>query len=115
MPKRRTNKLRWQGKLMTIDSEKDVNDRPKVIYNEKRTIFYNDIGITANEKFLSKQYRENSKQEKTEVVRRIVIRLDMSITEKYNAIKIGDVLYNIARIYTNMDDREMELSLSYVD
>ncbi|HHJ0390676.1 TPA: phage head-tail joining protein, partial [Enterococcus faecium] len=30
-------------------------------------------------------------------------------------LKIDSVTYNITRIYTNPDTREMELSLAYVD
>ena len=75
---------------------------------KKRDIFYQDIGITAQEKYLSQQA-------KTDVVRRIKIRLDKSITEKESGITIEGISYNIVRIYTNMDAREMELSLAYVD
>ena len=75
---------------------------------KKRDVFYQDIGITAQEKYLSQQA-------KTDVVRRIKIRLDKSITEKENGITIEGISYNIVRIYTNMDAREMELSLAYVD
>ncbi|MBI8803709.1 head-tail adaptor protein, partial [Pseudomonas aeruginosa] len=51
----------------------------------------------------------------TDVVRRIKVRWDKSITEKLSALKIDSVTYNITRIYTNPDAREMELSLAYVD
>ncbi|MGX7223550.1 phage head closure protein [Enterococcus raffinosus] len=108
MPKRQTNNLRWVGELMTIKNGQDEDDRPTVIYELNRRIFYEELGVTAQEKYLSKQA-------KSDVVRRIKVRWDKSITEKLNAVRIDSVTYNITRIYTNMDKREMELSLAYVD
>lgn len=108
MPKRQTNKLRWKAKLLDIVETVDDRDRPITKYQEKRDIWYQDIGVTAQEKYLSQQA-------KTDVVRRIKVRLDKSITEKLSAVIIDSVTYNVTRIYTNVDDREMELSLAYVD
>lgn len=106
--KRQTNNLRWKADLMQLSWEVDADDRPIKRFDKKRDIFYQDIGITAQEKYLSQQA-------KTDVVRRIKIRLDKSITEKESGIAIEGTLYNIVRIYTNVDAREMELSLTYVD
>ncbi|WP_270607477.1 phage head closure protein [Enterococcus thailandicus] len=108
MPKRQTNNLRWKAELLNIEEALDLNDRPVTNYNFKREIFYEELGVTSQEKYLSQQA-------KTDVVRRIKVRWDKSITEKLNALKIDSVTYNITRIYTNMDEREMELSLAYVD
>ncbi|MEB5918971.1 phage head closure protein [Enterococcus innesii] len=108
MPKRQTNKLRWKAKLLDIVETVDDRDRPVTEYQENRDLWYQDIGVTAQEKYLSQQT-------KTDVVRRIKIRLDKSITEKLSAVRIDSVAYNITRIYTNVDDREMELSLAYVN
>ncbi len=108
MPKKQTNNLRWKAELLDLEEGLDLNDRPTVIYKHKRALFYEDIGVTAQEKYLSMQA-------KTDVVRRIKIRWDKSITEKLSAVKIDDVNYNITRIYTDTDKREMELSLAYVD
>ncbi|MBO0475395.1 phage head closure protein [Enterococcus ureasiticus] len=108
MPKRQTNNLRWKAELLVIKESQDINDRPVTIYTHKRTIFYEELGVTAQEKYLSQQA-------KTDVVRRIKVRLDKTITEKFNAIRIDDVSYRITRIYTDRDKREMELSLAYVD
>lgn len=108
MAKRFTNNLKWQGKLLLITPGKDSKNRPIEVYSEVRTIFYSDIGITAQEKYLSQQA-------KTEVVRRIKIRWDSKITEKDYAIEIADIKYLITRIYADMGSREMELSLAYVD
>jgi SPP1 family predicted phage head-tail adaptor len=106
--KKQTNNLRWKAELMDISSSLDEQDRPIIQRVKKRDIFYQDIGTTAQEKYLSMQA-------KTDVVRRIKIRWDNTITEKENGIRISDIDYNITRIYTNTDKREMELSLSYVD
>lgn len=106
--KRQTNNLRWKADLLQLSWDVDEDDRPIKKMVKKRDIFYQDIGITAQEKYLSQQA-------KTDVVRRIKIRLDKSITEKENGITIEGISYNIVRIYTNMDAREMELSLAYVD
>lgn len=106
--KRQTNNLRWKADLLQLSWDVDEDDRPIKKMVKKRDIFYQDIGITAQEKYLSQQA-------KTDVVRRIKIRLDKSITEKESGIAIEGISYNIVRIYTNMDTREMELSLAYVD
>ncbi|MBS3729582.1 phage head closure protein [Lactococcus lactis subsp. lactis] len=107
--KKQINNSRWKAILMSISNDElDENDRPQTIRKKKRDIFYQDIGITAQEKYLSKQ-------DKTEVVRRIKVRWDKTITEKDSGIQIDSVDYNIERIYTNVDTREMELSLSYVN
>ena len=106
--KKQTNNLRWQAELMVISSSLDEQDRSIISRIKKRDIFYQDIGITAQEKYLSLQA-------KTDVVRRIKIRWDNTITEKNNGVRIADIDYNITRIFTNSDTREMELSLSYVN
>lgn len=108
MPKLMQNRMKWKADLLDIENDVDEDDRPKVVYSKKREIFYEELGVTAQEKYLSKQA-------KTDVVRRIKVRWDKSITEKLNAVRIDSVTYNITRIYTNMDKREMELSLAYVD
>ena len=106
--KKQTNNLRWQAELMVISSSLDEQDRPIISLIKKRDVFYQDIGITAQEKYLSLQA-------KTDVVRRIKIRWDNTITEKNNGVRIAEIDYNITRIFTNSDTREMELSLSYVN
>ncbi|MGL4335240.1 MAG: phage head closure protein [Lactococcus garvieae] len=93
---------------MSISPDIDFEDRPIVKREKKREVFYQDIGITTQEKYLSLQA-------KTDVVRRIKIRMDKTITEKENGIRIEGVDYNITRIFTNAVTREMELSLAYVD
>lgn len=108
MPKRQTNNFRWRAELLDIKSGTDENDRPTTVYEFKRSIFYEELGVTSQEKYLSQQA-------KTDVVRRIKVRWDKSITEKLNALKIDSVTYNITRIYIDPDTREMELSLAYVD
>lgn len=102
------NKMKWKAELLDIKNELDLNDRPTIIYTSKRSIFYEERGVTAQEKYLSQQA-------KTDVVRRIKVRWDKSITEKFSAIRIDSMTYRIIRIYTDLDKREMELSLAYVD
>ena len=106
--KRMTNNLNWKADLMTIWETTDRDDRPVIVREKKRMIFYMDLGITAQEKYLSQQA-------KTDVVRRIKIRWDKEITEKLNGVRIAETDYSITRIFTNVETREMELSLAYVD
>lgn len=108
MPKKQTNNLRWKALLVVLTSDVDENDRPTIIRTFKRNIYFQDIGTTAQEKYLSLQA-------KTDVVRRIKVRWDKTITEKDNGIRIDGVDFNITRIYTDTEKREMELSLAYVN
>lgn len=109
MPKRQTNRFRWKADLLNVKEETDSNDKVVTTYKLNRLLWYEDIGVTAQEKYL------RTIKAKTDVVRRIKVRLDKSITEKFSAVRIDSVTYKITRIYTNMDKREMELSLAYVD
>ncbi|MGL9877512.1 phage head closure protein [Enterococcus sp. DIV0240d] len=102
------NDLQWIAELQKIEEIVDDNDRPVEVRTKVRDLYYIEIGITAEEKYLSQQA-------KTDVVRRIKCRLDKSITEKTNGVKIDGIAYNIARIYTLPKSREMELSLTYVN
>lgn len=102
------NDLQWIAELQKIEEIVDDNDRPVEVRTKVRDLYYIEIGITAEEKYLSQQA-------KTDVVRRIKCRWDKSITEKTNGVKIDGVMYNIARIYTLPKSREMELSLTYVN
>lgn len=102
------NDLQWIAELQKIEELVDDNDRPVEVRTKVRDLYYIEIGITAEEKYLSQQA-------KTDVVRRIKCRWDKSITEKTNGVKIDGVAYNIARIYTLPNSREMELSLTYVN
>lgn len=102
------NDLQWIAELQMIEEIVDDNDRPVEVRTKVRDLYYIEIGITAEEKYLSQQA-------KTDVVRRIKCRWDKSITEKTNGVKIDGIAYNIARIYTLPKSREMELSLTYVN
>lgn len=102
------NDLQWIAELQKIEELVDDNDRPVEVRTKVRDLYYIEIGITAEEKYLSQQA-------KTDVVRRIKCRWDKSITEKTNGVKIDGIAYNIARIYTLSKSREMELSLTYVN
>lgn len=102
------NDLQWIAELQKIEELVGDNDRPVEVRTKVRDLYYIEIGITAEEKYLSQQA-------KTDVVRRIKCRWDKSITEKTNGVKIDGIAYNITRIYTDPNAREMELSLAYVD
>lgn len=102
------NDLQWIAELQKIEELVDDNDRPVEVRTKVRDLYYIEIGITAEEKYLSQQA-------KTDVVRRIKCRWDRSVTEKTNGVKIDGIAYNIARIYTLPKSREMELSLTYVN
>lgn len=102
------NDLQWIAELQKIEEIVDDNDRPVEVRTKVRDLYYIEIGITAEEKYLSQQA-------KTDVVRRIKCRWDKSIAEKTNGVKIDGISYNIARIYTLPKSREMELSLTYVN
>lgn len=102
------NDLQWIAELQKIEELVDDNDRPVEVRTKVRDLYYIEIGITAEEKYLSQQA-------KTDVVRRIKCRWDKSITEKTNGVKIDGIAYNITRIYALPEKREMELSLAYVD
>ena len=107
MPKQMLNRMKRKAELLTIAQGVDKNDRPVTIYTKKRSIFYQELGVTSQEKYMSQQA-------KTDVVRRIKVRWDKSITEKYNAVRIDSIAYKITRIYA-ADHQEMELSLAYVE
>lgn len=102
------NDMKWLATLKEVYSDVDGKDRPIVARRKVRDLYYVEIGITAEEKFLSQQA-------KTNVVRRIKCRYDKNVSEKTNGVEIGGIEYNIIRIYTNIEKREMELSLAYVD
>lgn len=87
------NDLQWIAELQKIEEIVDDNDRPVEVRTKVRDLYYIEIGITAEEKYLSQQA-------KTDVVRRIKCRWDKSIAEKTNGVKIDGIAYNIARIYT---------------
>lgn len=108
MPKRFVNNLNWKAELTNIEETTDSDDRPITKYKFNRILYYEELGVTAQEKYLSQQA-------KTDVVRRIKCRWDKSVTEKMNGVRIGGVDYNITRIYVLADKREMELSLAHVE
>ena len=108
MPKRQMNNLRWKAELTDVEETTDADDRSVTKYNFHRILYYEELGVTAQEKYLSQQA-------KTDVARRIKCRWDKSVTEKMNGVRIGGVDYNITRIYVLADKREMELSLAHVE
>lgn len=102
------NQMKWKAELYGYETIVDNDDRTVKTNKKIRDIFYMELGITSQEKYLSKQA-------KIDVVRRIRVRLDKSIEETLNTVRINEINYKITRIYTDMNQREMELSLAYVD
>jgi hypothetical protein len=110
MPSRQTNKLKWTADLMkigeTIDPETDRVIKGYLFY---RKLKYNNIGVTAADKFTFK--------DSNEIMKKIETRIDRNVenNQKEYRVKIGDRIYNIERVYVREEDRIMELSLSYAD
>ena len=107
---RQTNKLKWTAELLKLGEYVDPEtDRVVMGYPKVRDITYNNIGVTATDKFTTR--------ETNEVVKKIEVRLDRDIenNQKDYRIRIGERIYNIERIYVREDDRVMEVSLSYVN
>jgi hypothetical protein len=110
MPKRQTNNLRWNAELLklgeTIDPE---TDRVVMGYSKERDLKYDNIGVTAADKFTFKDAQE--------IMKKIETRLDRAVesNQKEYRVKINERIYDIERIYVREDERIMELSLSYAD
>lgn len=110
MPKRQTNNLKWVANLLELGEIINPDtDRIELMYPLKRKIKYNNIGVTATDKFTTK--------DENEVVKKIEVRIDRNIenNQKNYRIQIGEKIYNIERIYVREEDRVMEVSLSYAD
>ena len=110
MPKRQTNNLKWTGELLKLGETVDPDtDRPIMAYPKVRDIKYNNIGVTATDKFTTKDTNE--------VMKKIECRIDRNIedNQKEYRIRIKEIIYNIERIYTKENERTMEVSLSYVN
>ncbi len=105
---RLVNHLKWRAKILVYSETTDEDDRPIAKWLEGRILAYEDIGVTANDKYLSMQA-------KTDVVRKIRCRLDKSVSQKNNRVQIKDTDYLITRIYLDQQNKMMELSLNYVD
>jgi len=107
---RQTNKLKWTANLMKITETIDPEtDRPIIGYVKVRDLKYNNIGITAADKFTFKDTQE--------IMKKIETRLDREVenNQKEFRVKIGERIYDIERVYVREEDRVMELSLSYAD
>lgn len=108
MARRQTNNLKWTADLLklgeTINSD---TDRVEMGYPFERKIKYNNIGVTATDKFMTKDANE--------VVKKIETRIDRNIenNQKDYRVQIGERIYDIERIYVREQDRLMEVSLSY--
>lgn len=108
MAKRLSNKRKWKAELYRHKRTVNDDDRPVSIYEPIRTLYYSSLGVTSNEKYMSYQ-------NKRDVVKRIEIKMDKSINETDNRIKINSIMYQITRVWLDEQGRRMELSLAYVD
>ncbi|HDR3483927.1 TPA: head-tail adaptor protein [Bacillus pacificus] len=110
MPKRKTNKLKWMGELLKLGETIDPDtDRIVMGYPKVRNMKYNNIGVTATDKFTTKDTNE--------IVKKIEVRIDREIenNQKDYRVKVGGRIYDIERIYVKEEDRLMEVSLSYAN
>ncbi|WP_423249711.1 hypothetical protein [Bacillus cereus] len=108
--KRKTNKLKWMGELLKLGEKIDPEtDRVLMGYPLERHIRYNNIGVTATDKFITKDTNE--------IVKKIEVRIDRDIenNQKDYRVKVGGRIYDIERIYVREEDRLMEVSLSYAN
>lgn len=110
MPKRKTNKLKWMGELLKLGETIDPDtDRIVMGYPKVRNMKYNNIGVTATDKFTTKDTNE--------IVKKIEVRIDREIenNQKDYRVKVGGRIYDIERIYVKEEERLMEVSLSYAN
>ncbi|HHT7042043.1 hypothetical protein B4087_5790 [Bacillus cereus] len=110
MPKRQTNKLKWMGELLKLGETIDPDtDRVVMGYPKVRNMKYNNIGVTATDKFTTKDTNE--------IVKKIEVRIDRDIenNQKDYRVKVGGRIYDVERIYVKEEDRLMEVSLSYAN
>jgi hypothetical protein len=110
MPKRQTNNLRWNAELLKLGETVDPDtDRVVIGYSKERDLKYDNIGVTAADKFTFKDAQE--------IMKKIKTRLDRKVenNQKEFRVKINERIYDIERIYVRKDERIMELSLSYAD
>jgi hypothetical protein len=110
MPKRQTNKFKWNAELLKLSETVDPEtDRVVIGYSKVRDLKYNNIGVTAADKFTFKDAQE--------IMKKIETRLDRDVenNQKQYRVQIGERIYDIERIYVREEDRVMELSLSYAD
>ncbi|MBG9614880.1 hypothetical protein [Bacillus cereus] len=108
--KRKMNKLKWMGELLKLGETMDPEtDRVVMGYPLERNICYNNIGVTATDKFTT--------TDTNEIIKKIEVRIDrdMENNQKDYRVKVGGRIYNIERIYVREEDRLMEVSLSYAN
>jgi hypothetical protein len=110
MSKRQTNNLKWTADLLKLSETVDPEtDRVVMGYTKERDLKYNNIGVTAADKFTFKDAQE--------IMKKIETRMDREVenNQKEYRVRIGVRVYDIERIYVREDERIMELSLSYAD
>lgn len=112
MTRQQTNNLKWIADLMKIGETIDPEtDRVVTDYIFNRKIKYNNIGVTAADKFTFK--------DTSEIMKKVEVRIDREVENNQDdyRVKIGkgesERIYDIERVYVREQDRVMELSLSY--
>lgn len=107
--KKRLSDYRYKAELSELRQTIDKNHRPKNEWIKVRDLFYSELGITATDQLVSAQ-------EKSNVVRKIGFRYEplLLLERSEYRIKIGELTYKIERVYTDMPNERMELSLAYV-
>ena len=108
MARRLTNNLRWKAELLKLGETVDPEtDRVTMGYPKVRDILYNNVGVTATDKFTTKPTDE--------IVKKIEVRLDRDIENNMKDYRflISGRMYKVERIYTLEEARRMEVSLSY--
>lgn len=107
---RRISDYRYKGYLLILEEDVDEYDRPFSIWKKSKAIFFAELGITATDQMLAMQ-------DKTNVTRKISIRYDRNLVNhrKEYKVLIDEIEYTIERIYTDMPNERMELSLAYVE
>lgn len=108
MKNKRISDFRFKGDLQKLESYVDENDRPQEDWVSLKSLFYAELGVAASEHFYGVQ-------EKSDIVRKISIVYDpILLLDRTNFhVELDGVSYNIQRIYTDIANERMELSLTY--
>ena len=103
------NRLKYNASLEKIVQTKDEYDRPITAYQEVRILKYGPMGITTSDKDLGATIQND-------ITHKIECRLDYDVVdyESNHRVVIRGIRYKIARIYVDVANRRMELSL-YAD
>ncbi|MBC2367830.1 hypothetical protein HBP99_04245 [Listeria booriae] len=105
MPKVQRNKRKYLGYVCDIVEKMNEEDIVEKVYENPKFFYYDEIGITSQEKYSAKQASVN-----------VEMRINMAYQKLDPTKKVILILgthYNIERVYR--DGNEMDVSLSHVD